>query len=116
MRSTGINFPLVFDDVFDSSDFPNRMSTEDFFRKIFESHDKIEGIKDKPLQVIFFTQDEVIAESIYRGIISNKNNHAILGRLFRSEEYNENDIICEGNDRYINMYDIIKPNEYICNS
>lgn len=109
MRSTGINFPIVFDDVFDSSDFPNRKKTEDFFRKIFKMHDEIDGIKDKPLQIIFFTQDEVIAESIYRGITYDKKNHAILGRLFKTNELNENETILEdGNNKFVNMYDTIR--------
>ena len=66
MKERRISFPLIFDDIFDSSDFPNRLSTKNFFRTIFGLYRELK-ISNRPLQLIFFTQDEVIAESVFDG-------------------------------------------------
>lgn len=115
MKSRNLSFPLVFDDVFDSSDFGNRVKTADFFEKIFRHYDDLE-ISDRPLQLIFFTQDEVIAESIYRGVvryirenkvIGSDDIHVALVRLFKPEEAKDCDILKNDNG-YVNLYDIIE--------
>ena len=72
----GVNMPFVVDDVFDSSDFANRARIRRFMREIFKAHDKaLSGSLDSdvkntkyPLQMIFFTQDNIIGENVYRGI------------------------------------------------
>lgn len=85
-----INFPVVVDDIFDSSDFPHRVAIRDFIREITTIHDDefVKG-KDKeamPLQLIYFTQDEVTAQAIYRGLKDAGNNEVRLDRLFDFKE------------------------------
>ena len=63
----GIEFPLVIDDVFDSSDFNNRERIRDFIRHLFQSYSELLPGKH-PLQLLFFTQDDVIGDSVFRGI------------------------------------------------
>lgn len=72
----GINIPFVVDDVFDSSDFSNRTRIRSFMREMFKAHDKalLNSSESNPvnieypLQMIFFTQDNIIGENVYRGI------------------------------------------------
>ena len=118
MRTRHISFPLMFDDVFDSSDFTNRVKTNKFINKIFDLYKKL-GINDNPLQIIFFTQDEVIAESVYEGIISSAENpcqkpNAMFVRLFSvfpdSEIIKDDDIRIENEDWFYNLYDSIRIN------
>ena len=61
-----INFPLVIDDIFYSSDFAHRSMVRDFFWHLFDKHKEIFNNND--LQVIFLTHDDIIIESAYRGI------------------------------------------------
>ncbi len=64
-----LNAPIVIDDVFDSSDFQNREKIKDFIHDLFQAHEEIFG-KSSTLQLIFFTQDDVIADSVYQGILN----------------------------------------------
>lgn len=59
-----VNFPFAIDDVFDASDFENRTDIGRLISDLKEKHDSIEGLSDLPMQLIFFTQDNVIAEAI----------------------------------------------------
>lgn len=110
MKERKIAFPLIFDDVFDSSDFQNRLKTKEFIQHIFSTYERL-GIHPKPLQLIFFTQDEVIAESIYEGITESavdfndsrkntmlnniqsvkKGGEAVLAHLFSVNELDDSD-------------------------
>lgn len=129
MQTRKISFPLVFDDIFDSSDFTNRKSSKDYFNKIFQVYDELKILEDKPLQIIFFTQDEVIAESIYDGICDlwKKSGNASftdecypprkakLVRLFTPDEASTTDLFPFNKDGYnnyteyvFNLCDIIK--------
>lgn len=130
MRSRGVRFPLIFDDIFDSSDFPNRVSTKKFFQKIMEIYAS-ENISDSLLQIIFFTQDEIIAESVYSGIyqeknewtetprrVASENGSVVLGRIFPADYWRDQDKKC-GYDKingdvhwFINLYDPIKQHQY----
>lgn len=116
MRTRHISFPLMFDDVFDSSDFTNRVKTNEFIKKIFDLYKKLK-INDNSLQIIFFTQDEVIAESVYEGIMSSAENpcqkpNAMFVRLFsafpESEIMGDDDIRIENEDWFYNLYDSIR--------
>lgn len=126
MRRRNIQFPLIFDDVFDSSDFPNRVYTKKFFSKIISLYSSLK-ISNKLLQIIFFTQDEVIAESVYHGIcsvtIDSKNKkyqqkavakgNVILGRIFNANDSCEADrVIVSADNSFINLFDIIKISKY----
>ncbi|TAL69828.1 MAG: hypothetical protein EPN82_04185 [Bacteroidetes bacterium] len=60
-RVTGINMPLVLDDVFYASDFENRATIEKFIHSLFDIYEKF--TRNLPLQLILFTHDELIFES-----------------------------------------------------
>lgn len=118
MRTRHISFPLMFDDVFDSSDFNNRVKTKKFIGKIFSLYKKLE-ISDKSLQILFFTQDEVIAESVYDGIMSSADNplkkaNSMFVRLFSafpdSEIRTDEDVRIEKDEWFYNLYDTIRIN------
>lgn len=142
MKSRKIQFPLIFDDIFDSSDFTNRTKSKDFFEKILEQYHNLE-ISDKPLQLIFFTQDEIIAESIYDGILECRNdpekNYNVacskLVQLFppkdanpgnKSEDIRNVTLDLQNNDEekktkeagktpfsYLNLYDVVREFHYL---
>lgn len=61
-----INFPIVIDDVFYSSDFDHRCKVRDFFRLLFDKHKKL--FPEEDLQVIFLTHDDVVMDAAYHGI------------------------------------------------
>lgn len=61
-----INFPIIIDDVFYSSDFDHRSMVRDFFNILFKTHRDI--FKKNDLQVILLSHDEVVIEAAYRGI------------------------------------------------
>ena len=63
-----INAPIVIDDVFDSSDFQNRERIRDFIHDLYSAHEDLFG-KTSPLQLIFFTQDDIIGDSVFHGIL-----------------------------------------------
>lgn len=69
-KMRGLNAPLVIDDVFDSSDFANRENIKDFIVHMYKAHHKVFGWK-QPLQLIFFTQDDLIGDSVHRGILES---------------------------------------------
>lgn len=79
---TGLVFPIVMDDVFDSSDFSNRLNIRKFITNLFRVHDEI--FKEQyPLQIIFFTQDDVVGEAVVRGIREyNPKGGVKYSRLF----------------------------------
>ncbi|MDE7418996.1 MAG: AAA family ATPase [Muribaculaceae bacterium] len=115
MKTRSISFPLMFDDVFDSSDFSNRISTKEFFGKIADLYAELE-ISDTPLQMIFFTQDEVIAESVFDGMSFDKegqprDSDVMFVRLYSVFPYQDNvdkkDIQTENGVNYYNLYDEI---------
>ena len=66
-KITGINIPLVLDDIFYASDFENRSSIEVFLKALFISFRKYSD-GDMPLQLILFTHDEILFESAERVI------------------------------------------------
>lgn len=63
-----LNFPIVIDDVFNSSDFDNRLKMSDYIISLYSSYSNLPEVSDMPLQIILFTQDDVIANSIYSGL------------------------------------------------
>lgn len=98
MRTRKVNFPLVFDDIFDSSDFHNRVESETFFCKLVSQYYDLR-ISDKPLQILFFTQDDIIADCVYKGIVKVNNitgldnNTASFGVLFHFDETDTSDLV-----------------------
>lgn len=66
-----INFPMVLDDVFDASDFKHKHDIREFIRNIMKSHDQAlskSRINDSPMQLLFMSQDDMIAISAYQGV------------------------------------------------
>ena len=95
MRLYGVNSPIVIDDVFDSSDFANREQIRKFIRTLFETHERIFH-SVKPLQLIFFTQDDVIGDSVYRGISDFQPGEGVkYSRIFDLHEVDEKDEVDE---------------------
>ncbi len=96
------NFPLIFDDIFYSSDFSNRDKVGDFITSIYKVHNDIFKGIDSPLQIIFFTHDDLILEAAMKGTVDIDN--AIYGRLFFYNEVQGEDIRIEGKTEYYNLY------------
>ena len=63
-----VNFAIVIDDIFDASDFHNKEEIRYFFRELVSGHEEIEELRPYPLQIICMTQDQMIAENVYKGI------------------------------------------------
>lgn len=99
MKNMNLSFPLVFDDVFYSSDFVNREKVRDFIEKIFKLYDEIIVDKPVPLQVIFFTHDEVVLEAAVKGMNAKDMNVMYkYGRIFNYQEMEKENIsngLCE---------------------
>lgn len=83
-KNTGINLPLVLDDVFYASDFENRTTIEEFITKLFELFK--EYTPDKELQLILFTHDQLIFESIIKATTTKSIENILFAKLFKYEE------------------------------
>lgn len=70
------NFPIVIDDIFDSSDFNHRQNIGDFIQKIVNKHNTVLPPEYR-LQMIFFTQDQLIGEGVYHGIEKEMSRKAV---------------------------------------
>lgn len=89
MQLLKISFPIVLDDVFYSSDFSNRENVCFFIKEIFELYNG--NIKPKtglPLQIIFFTHDEVVLEAAVNGM-EGLDESFKYGRVFNYQEMEE---------------------------
>lgn len=93
------NWPILIDDIFDSSDFNNRTYINRFIENIVEGHNSLmrQNSKNYPLQLIFFTQDDVIGTSVYKGL-DNKNEPAQLYRIYDYESFTTKEIKIENKD------------------
>ena len=101
-----LNFPIVFDDVFYSSDFTNRNKVRHFIENIYAVHHKLFGKNEQQeLQIIFFTHDDLLLDAIRSATVEER--HVIYARLF---DYRESCIYDEKNASqitYRNLYNII---------
>lgn len=113
MRLNKIIHPIIFDDVFYSSDFENRNRVEDFIIKTYEAYEKFvrEGNENCPdLQLIFLSHDDIILDAIRGGMhfVKNPNGsstNVLYGRLFDYREMNRaEDIVTRGNNNFNNLY------------
>ncbi|MDE6638144.1 MAG: hypothetical protein K2K32_07915 [Muribaculaceae bacterium] len=84
------NFPLVIDDVFDASDFENRIQLKNFIRKLLLKHDEFLPVLKKKHQFIFFTQDDIIATQVAKGIKFAYDSDVKFGHIFDYHELNCN--------------------------
>lgn len=103
-----INFPLVLDDVFYSSDFSNREKVEDFMEKIITFHDELFRNEISPLQIIFFTHDTLILNAATSG--ANKTLFPFQhGRIFdHNEVVEETDVLDVDNIKIYQLADLYK--------
>lgn len=108
-RLMRINFPLVFDDIFYSSDFSNRGMVEQFIQKIYELHDTFFKEEESALQIIFLTHDELVLNSAQRGVSRLSNTIPMIwGRLFDYRVCMPIDMaMCDNNKRFKNLYSTI---------
>lgn len=108
-----LNFPIVIDDVFDSSDFSNREKIRYFIKDIYKSHDHIFN-GEMQLQLLFFTQDDVIGDSVYNGISDLLGQEEVkYSRIFDFNEAIEDDMHTEnfpqkGEINVISIEDLIR--------
>lgn len=107
------NFPMVVDDVFDSSDFDNRYKINQFIESIVDKNEKLLEAEHYPLQFIFFTQDDLVGEGVYRGLKSVQGDTmAKFGRIYELEDAEEPDFVSTGiqseKDRFCNIEDLIR--------
>lgn len=64
MDLNNFNAPLIFDDVFTASDFDNSVNIDKFLTHAFTAFEGLKLGKKKDLQIILFTHDEVVLNSI----------------------------------------------------
>lgn len=87
-----LNFPIVMDDVFDSSDFNNKFEISRFFQSIVSGHDSNQTLRQMPLQIICFTQDRLIGDNVYEGILRSSSGVPVkYCRMFHHKEATQRD-------------------------
>lgn len=109
MKIFGLKFPLVFDDVFDSSDFVNRTQARVFIESLINRY-RATISSGTPLQIIFFTQDEVVANALYKGIAhKSENGNVKLLRLSHVSDIDPMKDRYKASDEieYLEMCDVI---------
>lgn len=97
-KKLGINFPLIIDDIFYSSDFTSKITFSQFLQNVIKLFH--EQTPDMPLQLILFTHDDLIFRSSVDGInyfVSPKkrsplepekplSSNFFIGRMFKPED------------------------------
>jgi hypothetical protein len=106
------NFPMVIDDVFDSSDFEQRNSIHQFIEDLVNQHSELVDAAHFPLQIIFFSQDDLVSEGVYRGIKNSLGAENVkYDRIFDYADAKENEgekvHVLTVKDRFINLEDSI---------
>lgn len=115
-RLYNINFPIVIDDVFDSSDFANKDKITEFITHILDVHKKICNTNNdinKQLQLVFFTSDDVIAESVYKAIKNRLYYSVKISRIYNYLDLSENDKKKNGEIESISIEDVIEMSDNI---
>ena len=101
-----INYPFIIDDVFDSSDFDSRIQLKQFIEKIIKCHDGLLKDKKYAIQLLFFSQDDLITNQLYKGLIASKGVENVkFGRLYDYHETDNSEIkalVCRNSDNIIN--------------
>ena len=88
-----INYPFIIDDVFDSSDFDSRLRLKQFVENIISCHDRLLNDNKYAMQLLFFTQDDLIANQLYKGLLASKGEGNVkFGRIYDYHETNNTDI------------------------
>lgn len=89
-KQTGINLPLVLDDVFYASDFEKRTTIIDFIKNLINV---FKVYSNQELQLILFTHDELIFDSVMSAFYEMGNeNDTVFSKLlpFQDAEPNNN--------------------------
>lgn len=96
MKLYRIRFPIIFDDVFNAGDFDSKDTLNMFVREIYCVYEELFPEDPVPLQLIFFTQDDLIAQTVYRGMIGEgcgedktESYQSVTAKLCRIVEVNE---------------------------
>lgn len=97
-----LNFPIVVDDIFYSSDFSHRNMVRDYFRMLFKKHNELFPNADQQLQVIFFSHDEVVIEAAYRGI-RDAGQVVNWQFLYDYREARKDDIVDSGSEQGVTI-------------
>lgn len=87
--NTGINLPLVLDDIFYASDFKNKTTVQNFIKSLFKIFEDF--TPNLPLQMILFTHDELVFESAINAAADNQVNNISFARLFPHTDSKEKD-------------------------
>lgn len=96
--------PIVIDDVFNASDFENSVNLYSFVHKIYEIYQTTIDIhKQKPLQLIILTHDELVLNALQDGAIYSGINY-ISGRLFQYKFACDIENECKKMLPYLNLY------------
>jgi hypothetical protein len=86
-KNTGINLPLILDDIFYASDFEHRATVERFIKRLFELFKK--HTPNIPLQLILFTHDQMIFESAISATYEHEVSNIQFAKLFPHQDSNE---------------------------
>ena len=102
MQAYNFVFPLVFDDVIFACDFNNRSGVKQFIRHIFDCyHRQCQSLSQKyPLQLIFFTHDDVVFEAAVDAF--DYCNDRIAGRMFDYRDVDKQDLVKDNS--FYNLY------------
>ena len=101
MKIWNVNAPLVFDDVFTASDFDNSVNIDRFFRRIYETYEKLEIGKKNELQILLFSHDEVVLNcvaSVIKDLGNSDDIGFIKGIILKEDMINEHDGIYVGKE------------------
>lgn len=93
-----VNFPFIIDDTFDASDFISKREIKNFIHNILINHDGIKDLDKFPLQLIIFTQDDIIAQKAYKGLSSfaqGDDLRPLFLKLYDCEDVKESDYVTE---------------------
>lgn len=99
-----VNFPMVIDDVFDSSDFANRSGIGTLVDNLIDTHEVVFG-EELRLQIIFFTQDNLIADNMMEHFDSRTGLK--YSRLFKYYEAGKEDTFPIYDKTLVNVEDIL---------
>ena len=101
MKIWNINAPLVFDDVFTASDFDNSVNIDRFFRRVYETYEKLKLGNKNELQIILFSHDEVVlncVSSVIKDLGNSDDIGFIKGVILKEDMINEQDGIYVGQE------------------
>lgn len=104
-----LNFPMIMDDVFDSSDFKNKFDIRCFLKSIVKGHNQNEALQQMPLQIICFTQDRIIGDNVYEGLLRASCDIPVkYCRMFHYKEATQDDKVqVSESDTYFNVTQLI---------